>query len=119
MKKNISLVDLTNAGFLVDVTHRRRYKTATLVNGKIVISRAKLSFSRPDQTLTELLPKGGTTTVKVLDTVSGTTFVGTARCHAKENFCCKSGREKALADVLCLMEVSDGKDGFNVPTRLQ
>ncbi len=112
-----SLNEFRNAGYSVNISHLRRYKVAyiPLHSSKLVVK----TFFQPEHprvdpklVMTELLPKGGKTEVRVTDKETGAEFFGYSICHPKDNFKKSEGINEALKRVTGLMLVMDGTDGF-------
>lgn len=110
------------AGYKVRVNHCRQLKVAYInprsnklvVKNVMVTDEADGAAMESDQILGEVLPKGGETRVTVFDSESQLEFVGVARCHEVDNYNKKVGVQKALEQVIGLMQVTEGKDGFKM-----
>lgn len=108
-----SVQELTDAGYIVDVWHVRRYKFAWVngVTGKIETKvKLCLPYDREVETsnmdggmYSQLLPNGGQTVVSVVDPATGDEFEGVAYCRNDENYNRKVGVMVALTEITQLM----------------
>lgn len=111
-----TLKEFKAAGYSIIVEHLRRYKIVGKDprTGKIyvsIVSGASRSTNKNSRNV-ELLARGGSTTVTIIDPDTGTEFFSAARCRDNENFSKKIGIKYCLNRITSLMLVCSGKDGF-------
>jgi hypothetical protein len=121
--KTPTLVELTAAGYSINIEHNRRHKVAFLNGEKMIVREAftnELNGIRRDSEvgITTLLPKGGMTEIWVTDPETSAEFYGFARCHPDDNYDKHTGINEALKRVAALMLVMDGTDGFKCRLQL-
>lgn len=108
------LAEFRSKGFDIEINHYRLFKVVSLhpTTGKIetnTISRTLHSLEREIEeavgsVLHELLAKGGSTEVSVIDKETNTEYVATSRCHSDENFNKRVGVDEALKQIKVLVE---------------
>lgn len=127
--KTPTLVELRNAGYIVEIEHNRLNRVAYAKNGKVIVKEV-LSSEIPGINeeivmksdlgfgMAATLPKGGMTEVWVTDPKTSAEFYGYGRCHPNDNYDKKTGVLEALKKIAGLMMVMDGKEGFKCRLQL-
>lgn len=121
-----SLTKLKSSGWSVDIIHARDYLIAykNETSGKIIVEIVRhvpefMVNNTALVMLTELLPHGGRTELRVTDPVTGTEFYSESICRNDENFCRSTGIEHCLTRLFELLAITDGFDGFITPPALK
>jgi hypothetical protein len=118
--KTPTLKAFREAGYEVDIVHRRAWKVAynDFPTKKIVVKTVLNTLSvmyRPEDkdengVLYELLPRGGKTEVTVNDPGSGLDFTASAICRDDENYDKRVGVQRCLDRIIGLMLVCEYQD---------
>lgn len=103
-----SVKEFRSKGYKVSIKHWRRWKVAyvepvskKLIVGNVLSLRSNMECDLEDGWLSELLPNGGKTEVKIYDPASGLDFFADSTCRTDENY------NKAIGVQKCLERITD------------
>lgn len=117
-----TLNELTEKGYKIEITHHRNFKIAYSepITNKLIVRKVQRPIFEMDGDarsfgviISELLPNGGKTEVKIIHP-SGYEFFAHTTCADTENYNNRRGVEIALKRAYQLMLVCDGTDGFSI-----